>query len=149
VLHDRRSTLTVVLPPLVGSAILVGFLLMTVPWSGVLKRPRTPFDRSAANSVAPGYALLRDAAAVIPIGGSVVARTEPYNAMQETYFHRFAVTLLPGRRVLPAALYGQFIDPAVWRDAEFLILIGGRPAEPPGELVLETAQGSVWRRKPR
>ena len=61
---------------------------------------------------------------MIPFGGSVVTRTVPYDAMRETYFHRFAISLLPGRRVLPAALYGQFVDPAVWRDAEFLILVG-------------------------
>jgi hypothetical protein len=93
--------------------------------------------------------LLRDSASVIPAGGSVVARTEPPNAVQETYFHRFALSLLPGRRVLPSALYGQFVDPAVWNDAEFLIVVGARPAAPPGELLLATAEGSVWRRRPR
>jgi hypothetical protein len=148
-LPRRDSDFVRVLIPVIGSTILAAFTVASLPWRVGLRRPYTPFDLSAANSYAPGYALLRDAAAVIPFGGSVVTRTVPYDAMRETYFHRFAISLLPGRRVLPAALYGQFVDPAVWRDAEFLILVGGRPAETPGELLLETAQGSVWRRRPR
>jgi hypothetical protein len=136
--------------PLAGSAILVAFAVASLPWSvGILRKPLTPFDLSGADSVAPGYALLRSAAAVIPPGASVVARTEPPNADQETYFHRFAVALLPGRRVLPTAVYGQFTDPRGWRDAAFQIVVGPRPADPPGELALDTPWGSVWRRAPR
>ncbi len=135
---------------LAGSAILVAFAVASLPWeAGLLRRPLTPFDLSAADSVAPGYALLREAAAVIPPGASVIARTQPPNARQETYFHRFSVALLPGRRILPTAMYGQFVDPGVWQDAAFQIVVGGKPAEPPGELLLDTPWGSVWRRAPR
>lgn len=148
-MHDRRSTPVVVLAPLLGSAILLAFAAASVPWKAVGRRPRTPFDASAASSVGPGYALLRDAAAVIPPGGSVVAFTEPRDPVSETYYHRFAISLLPGRRILPAALYGRFVDPATWTDAEFVAVVGARPAEPPGELVLSTADGTVWRRRPR
>ncbi|MEP6993538.1 MAG: hypothetical protein ABI968_03375 [Acidobacteriota bacterium] len=144
------STFASVLAPLAGSAILVGCALASLPWrDGVLRRPRTPFDRSAARAVAPGYALLRDAAAVIPAGAALVALTEPRDPIQETYYYRFAVTLLPQRRVLPAAQYGAFVDPGTWKDAGFWILVGGKPVEPPGELLLETPEGSVWRRAPR
>lgn len=136
--------------PLAGSAILVTFAVASLPWSvGILRKPLTPFDLSAADSVAPGYALLRSAAAVIPSGASVVARTEPPDPVRESYFYRFAVALLPGRRVLPTARNGQFIDPGHWRDAAFQVVVGGKPAEPPGDLLLDAPWGSVWRRAPR
>ena len=139
-----------VVVPLAGSAILVAFAVASLPWRfGILRKPLTPFDLSAADSVAPGYALLRRAATVIPSGTSVVARTEPPNAHQEAYFYRFAVALLPGRRILPTASNEQFIDPGRWRDAAFQIVVGGKPAEPPGELLLDAPWGSVWRRAPR
>ena len=139
----RRARL--VLPPLLGSAILVGFAIASVPWSDGLRRPHTPFDRSRANMVAPGYALLSAAAAVIPPGASVVVRTEPADATQQTWYHRFAVALLPGRRALPAAYDDGPAPSEVWRGAEFVVVVGGRPAAAPGELLLETPEGTVWR----
>lgn len=95
--------------------------------------------------VAPGYALLTAADRVIPAGASVVVRTEPPDAIRETWYHRMAVALLPGRRPRPAAFYGQSLSPDLWRDAEYLVLVGARPATPPGEPVLETTDGTVWR----
>ncbi len=83
---------------------------------------------------------------MIPDRASVVARTEPPDAIQETYFHRFAISLLPGRRVLPAAYYGGFVDSKVWKDAQYMVVVGPKPAPPPGRLVLETKEGTVWRR---
>ena len=135
--------------PLVGAAALVAFAAASLPWkAGVLARPRTPFDRSAANSVAPGFALLREAEAVIPRGAVVVARTEPRDPGQETYFHRFALALLPGREVLPAAYYGMPTPPEVWSRAEYVVVVGRRPASEPGRLLLETPDGTVWKRNP-
>jgi len=135
--------------PLVGACVLCALALAAVPWRGdVLSRPRTPFDRSAARPVAPGFALLRDAAPLIPDGASVVARTKPSDPIQETYFHRFAVALLPGRRVLPTALYASPVPSRIWADAEYLVLIGPKPSRPPGRLLLQTAEGSLWRRGP-
>ena len=96
--------------------------------------------------VAPGYALLAAADRVIPAGASVVVKTEPSDAVQETWYHRVAVALLPGRRPRPAAFYGQPLSPDVWGDAEYVVLVGARPATPPGEPVLETPDGTVWRR---
>jgi hypothetical protein len=99
--------------------------------------------------VAPGYALLAAADRVIPPGASVVVRTEPPDAVQETWYHRIAVALLPGRRPRPAAFYGKPLSPDVWQDAEYLVLVGPTPAKPPGEPILETADGTVWRRTKR
>ena len=96
--------------------------------------------------VAPGYALLAAADQVIPAGSSVVVKTEPSDPVQETWYHRIAVSLLPGRRPRPAAAYGHPLPPDLWRDSEYLVLVGARPATPHGELVLETADGTVWRR---
>lgn len=139
----RRPRL--ILSCLLGSAILVGFAIASVPWSDGLRRPRTPFDRSRANMVAPGYALLSAAAAVIPPGASVVVRTEPADPTQETWYHRFAVAFLPGRRALPAAFYGRPAPREVWGGAQFIVVVGGRPAAAPGQLLLETPEGTVWR----
>ena len=99
--------------------------------------------------MAPGYALLAAAARVIPAGASVVVKTEPPDAVQETWYHRIAVALLPGRKPRPAAFYGQPLSADVWGGAEYLVLVGARPAAPPGEEVLETADGTVWRRTKR
>ena len=142
-----RKTLRL-LAPLVGAAILAGFAIASLPWgTNLFRRPGTPFDRSAASGVAPLYALLTAARTAIPEGASVVARTEPPNAVTETYFHRFAISLLPGRRILPSSFYGVFVDPQVWKDAQYMVVVGPRPVPPPGALVLETPDGTVWRRE--
>ncbi len=141
-----RSTIRI-LAPLLGAAVLAGFSIASLPWKeNLFRRPPTPFERSAAKSVAPLYAMLTAASSAIPDGASVVARTEPPDAVQETYFHRFAISLLPGRRVLPSAFYGGFVYPEVWKDAQFMVVVGPRPVPPPGTLVLETPEGTVWRR---
>jgi hypothetical protein len=146
-LSGRKTIRIRLLAPLVGAVLLTGLAIASLPWKqDLFRRPRTPFDRSAASSVAPLYAMLAGARAAIPDGASVVARTEPPNAIQETYFHRFAISFLPGRRVLPSASYGGFLDPQVWKDAQYMVVVGPRPVPPPGRLVLETPEGTVWRR---
>jgi hypothetical protein len=149
-LPRRSSTAALFLPPLFGSAVLVACAIASLPpgfdW---LRRPRTPYDRSQASTVAPGYALLAAADRVIPAGATVVVKTEPPDAVQETWYHRIAVALLPGRRPRPAAFYGQALSPDLWRDSEYLVVVGARPATPPGEPVLETAEGTVWRLRRR
>jgi hypothetical protein len=133
--------------PLVGAAVLVSFAAASLPWkAGVSTPPRTPFDHSAAIYVAPGFALLREADPAIPPGGVAVVRTEPRDPVQETYYHRFAVALLPGREIVPAANYGQPTPPEISDRAQYVIVVGPRPAEPPGTLLLETRDGTVWRR---
>jgi hypothetical protein len=145
---SRRESVRLV-APLLGAAVLVAFAAASLPWkAGVLTRPRTPFDHSAASSVAPGFAFLRDAQAVIPRGAAVVARTEPRDPIQETYFHRFALAMLPGREILPAAYYGTATSPEVSTRASYVVVVGKKPAEPPGRLLLETPDGTVWKREP-
>ena len=141
-----RRHRTAALAPLLGAAILVGSSIASLPWKeNLFRRPRTPFDRSAAKSVAPGYALLTAAAPLIPSGATVVVRTEPRDPVQETYYHRFADALLPGRRALPASFYGHPAPAELWRDAEYVVFVGGKPAKPAGRLLLETAGGTVWK----
>jgi hypothetical protein len=144
----RRESIRL-LAPLAGAAVLVAVTLAGLPWRDhPFARPRTPFDKSAAKSVATGFALLRDAQSVIPHGAVVVARTEPRDPIQETYFHRFALALLPEREVLPAAYYGATTPPEVWNRAGYVVVVGRKPAEPPGRLLLETPDGTVWKREP-
>jgi hypothetical protein len=64
----------------------------------------------------------------------------------EMWYHRFAVALLPGRRVIPSALYGTFLPPELWKDAEYLVVVGPRPQTAPGRMLFETPDGSVWLR---
>jgi hypothetical protein len=110
----------------------------------LLHAPATPFDLSAPSRV-PSYRLLSEAASVIPPGVSVSPISEPRDHVKETSLHREAVGLLPGRKVLPAAIWDV---PTNSEDrAEFLIVAGQRPSPPPGELLLETPRGTVWRRR--
>jgi hypothetical protein len=144
----RRTSNVAILVPLLGSAILVALAWASLPWSeGLFERPRTPFTRSAARSVEVGYALLTAAQGVIPVGASVVARTEPPDASRESDYHRFLIALLPGRRALPSASYGTFLPHEVWQAAEYVVIVGPRPAVPPGDLLLETPDGTIWKRR--
>lgn len=145
----QPSTLNAQLFPLIGAAILVAFALTSLPWGkDLFRRPRTLFDRSAARAVAPGYALVAAAAPRIPAGAVVVVRTEPRDPVAETYYHRFADALLPGRRAVPAAFYNEFLPPELTRSAQFVLVVGPRPSETPGELVLEIPEGTMWRVSP-
>jgi len=133
--------------PLLGAALLTALALWSLPWREGLGRPRTLVDRSTARQLAPGYRLLIRAAAVIPEKASFVTRTEPPDPNFETWYFRLGVAFLPGRRALPASDFGRFTPPGTWREAEYLVLIGARPNEAPGELVLDAPDGTVWRRR--
>jgi hypothetical protein len=124
---------------LFGSALLAAYAVASLPWSRGWRWPRTPFDASAsASAVASGYVLLRNAAGLIPQGSSVTIVTAPRDPIRDAYFHRFGVSLLPHARVLPAGS----------GDPEFVVVVGSRPAPDPGDLLLDTPEGSVWRRRP-
>ena len=143
----RRPTSDPVLVPLAGALLLTLLALRAVPRTETGRwLPATPIDRSTSRSLQPGYELLVRAAGVVPPGASYVVRTEPAEARMETFYHRIAISLLPGRRDHAAALRGVFTPPDTFRDAEYLILVGPMPKEAPGELVLRDANGSVWRR---
>ncbi len=127
--------------PLLGAAVLAAYSVVAVPWASVGRRPRTPFDASAAGpAVASGYALLRNAAARIPAGASVAVVTEPRDPIRDAYLERFGIALLPQARLRPA---GAGLESS---DADFIVVVGMRPALPPGELVFDSPEGSVWRR---
>lgn len=132
-----------------GGAATLTVLAVTQlpPLPELLQAPDTPFDRSAASSAAPVYRLFWEAASLIPPGASVAPVSEPRDPVRETTLHRAAVALFPGRRVLPAAIWNT---PTHAEDqADFLIVVGGRPARAPGELVLENRAGTLWRRHGR
>ena len=135
--------------PLIGAAFLVVFAAASLPWkAGLFVKTLTPFDYSAAFHLGPGFYLLRQAAGTIPPGAAVVVRTDPEDPARESELHRLGLALLPGREVVPAAYYGQPAGPEVWGRAEYVIVLGRRPADPPGTLLLVTDQGTVWRRQP-
>ena len=134
---------------LLGAALLAALALRAVPWSAGLAAPETPFTHSTTRFLAPAHALLRDADARIPAGATVVVLAEPRDARLESHFYRLGLALLPGRDVLPAALFERFTPEATWEPAEYRVVVGGRPPAEEGKLVLETPRGSVWRRAKR
>ena len=127
-----------------GAAVLL--ILSTLrlpPLPDILHAPATPFDRTNPKT-ALGYRLLLDAAALIPQGASVSVVCAPRDFERETELHREAVALLPGRKVIPAAVWGTptYAD----EQAEFLIVAGPNHARERGTALFETPLGSVWRR---
>jgi hypothetical protein len=130
---------------LAGAAVLTALAISRLPhFPEALRAPSTPFDRNAAPGAVASYKLFQEASPVFRSGASVAALSVPRNAVRETSLHRYAVALLPGRKVLPAALWNK---PTHLEDrADFLIVAGRRPAAPPGRLLLETPWGSVWQK---
>jgi hypothetical protein len=138
----------VVVLPLVGSVVLTAFSIAALPFSrGLFRLPRTPYDAGDAASVVPGFVLLQRADGVVPLGASVIVRSEPSDATNDSYLHRFGVALLPSRKILPVALWGVPTPPNVIRDAEYEIVVGRMPQVPPGRLLVEIPEGTVWRRE--
>lgn len=140
---DRRALL-----PLAGSALLAAFSIAALPFSrGLFRAPRTPFDTSPAAFITVPWIVLQRAEALVPPGASVVVRSESADASSDSYLHRFAVALLPGRRILPAALWGVPTDPAGLVAADYVVVVGPVPRPPPpGVLLLQIPEGSVWKR---
>jgi hypothetical protein len=136
-----------VLLPLVGSAVLAAFSIAALPFSrGLFRAPRTPYDASDAASAVPGFILLQRADSLIPRGVSVVVRSGSSDPTADTYLHRFAVGLLPGRQIVPAALWGVPSKPQDLENAQYEIVVGQQPAGPAGRLVLAIPEGTVWKR---
>jgi hypothetical protein len=131
---------------LISAGVLAALALARLPrpadW---LHAPQTPFDRSEAWPGKTSYLLLLKAASVVPARATVAVRGEPADPVADTFLFRYAVALLPGRRVLPAAIH-EMPTPELERQAEYLVLVGPRPGTPPGRLLTETAEGTIWRR---
>jgi hypothetical protein len=139
----RRSLLL----SLAGSAVLAGFSVAALPFSrGIFRAPQTPFDASDAAFTVPAWILLERAEPLVPAAASVVVRVEPPDASTDTYFHRFAIALLPGRKIVPAALWGVPTAPEVLGEADYEIVVGAATSSPGRRLVLSTPEGSVWKR---
>ena len=138
---------TPLLVSLAGSAILAGFSVAALPFSrGLFHAPRTPYDASEATFTVPAWILLQRAAEVVPRDASVVVRAEPPDATNDSYLHRFAVALLPDRKIIPAALWSVPTAPEVLRGADYEIVVGKAPPSPAGRLVLSIPEGSIWKR---
>lgn len=132
---------------LAGAALLAAASIAALPFSrGLLRAPRTPYDAGGANFTVPAWIVLMRAQALVPASASVLVRSEPPDPAIDTYLHRFAIALLPGRKIVPAALWGVPTDPDGRREAEYEIVIGPSPATPSGPPVLEIPEGSIWRR---
>jgi hypothetical protein len=129
---------------LASAALLTALAVARLPpFPELVHAPSTPFDRSDPDAAAV-FRLFQAAAAVIPPGASVVPLSQPRHPVQETELHRDAVALLPGRKVIPAALW--YVPTGREAEAEFLVVAGPRPSPAPGTLLAETPRGSVWRR---
>ena len=139
-----------VLVPLVGAAILTGFSVAALPFSrGLFRAPRTPFDAGEASFIVPAWVVLSRAEPLLPRGASVLVRGEPADAMYDTYLHRFAVALLPGRQIVPAARWGVPSSADEMRTAQYEVVVGRRPSgSSDRRLLLEIPEGSLWRRLP-
>ena len=133
---------------LAGAVVLMALAITELPpIPELLRAPRTPYDRNPAIGMAAEWRLLTDAAKVIPVGTSVSALAEPRNPDIETALHRDAVALLPGRKIFAAAIGAV---PTHSEDqAEYLVIAGPAPASPPGDRLLSTPEGTVWRRRAR
>jgi len=131
----------------VACLLLTWWILRLIPsprlWVG---RPTTPFDNGPVRSVGPAFELLKVAGGVIPLGASAVARQLPGTPTADTYFHRAAVALLPGRQVLPAALWFQQAT-GLSAKADYVIILGNVESYPGFDLLARTTSGSVWRRQ--
>ena len=142
----QRSTFNLQLFPLIGAAILAAVTVATLPWkAGLFRRPRTIFDQSVSKAIAPGYGLIVAASGLVPPGANVLVRTEPRDPVLETFYHRIADSLLPGRRALPASLHSRPTPPEMLARADYVVIVGAKPSEPVGRLLLQTPDGTVWR----
>ncbi len=84
----------------------------------------------------------------MPPEASVVVRTEPPDATNDSYLHRFAVALLPGRKIIPAAMWSIPTPPEALSGSDYEIVVGSVPPTPSGRLVLSIPEGTVWKRRP-
>jgi hypothetical protein len=135
--------------PIVGSLILTAYGVLRLPHgSAGLRLANTPFDHSDARDAAPRWRLLIEAGRVVPHGASVCVVSANRDGQTDTYLHRIGVALLPERRVLAAALQGVAVQPDPEPLADYVVVVGRRPVESHGSLLLEIPEGTVWRRSP-
>lgn len=134
--------------PLAGSFVLAAFSVAALPFSrGLFRAPRTPYDAGDPRFTAPAFVLLNSAEPLIPAGASVLVRSEPADPTADTYLHRYAVALLPGRTIIPAARWGMPMAPADTAKAEYEVVLGRSPeGASSGRLLRALPEGTIWRR---
>lgn len=143
------QTHRVTVAALAGATVLIAATAAHLPPAGaLLHAPATPLDRSLSGNLAPAFVLITEARRIVPEGAGVTVTSEPSDPSLDNMTHRLGVALLPGRSVYAAALFG-LPTPEVASRAEYVIVVGAAPAAPPGELLLERSEGTIWRRKPR
>ncbi len=129
-----------------SATVLVGFSIAWLPpKKDLLKAPVTPFDRIPVPAISQIYRLLWRMSSILPEGASVTIRSEPRDPVFESSVFRSAVALFNGRKVLPAAIEGQPV-PGIESQADYVVVVGPKPASPPGTLMFECPGGSLWRR---
>jgi hypothetical protein len=128
-----------------GALANLAYAIHRLPaWEDCFRLSKTPLDHSRVHGDAPDYSLLLDAASVVPAGSRVLVRTAAGDASRDAVLFRFAVGLLPGRRIVATAPG----SPAGAMDAEadYVVLRGsGRVAD--ADLLRSDERGSLW--KPR
>jgi hypothetical protein len=136
-------------PALAGAALLLAatLTLPSMPSAfALLHPPQTPYDRSYAPFLR-AFVLLMEARDVVPVGACVTVRSEPSDPVLDQDLHHLAVALLPGRRIVPSAIFGT-PRPDLARLADYVVVVGAAPTESPGDRLLTRKDGSVWRRGP-
>jgi hypothetical protein len=126
--------------PLAGSAILVAVAVLRLPPPRLLLRQvATPFDRSKDPGAGAHLILLTQVSALIPKGASVAVRAASGDPTQSVYSTLQAMSLLPGREILPPESDIREARP------DFLLLAGQADDDVPGRLLLRTPQGALWK----
>jgi hypothetical protein len=132
---------------LAGSLTMLAYGIHRLPGGrALLQLPRTPIDNSRIHESAAEYRLLLEAARVVPANATVLMRSVTGDAERDTFLHRFAVAFLPGRKVLPAAVDGRPVPAPLETSADYLVILGRGARVADGVLLLETEDGTVWRR---
>lgn len=131
---------------LAAALILVAYGFCRLPrWPELFRLPRTPLDHSRIHDSSAQFRLLLEAARVVPPGATVVMRGAQADARKDAFLHRFAVALLPGRRVLPAAVPGAPVSPSDEPGAEYVVILGPLRESVSGDLIAATPDGTIWR----
>lgn len=132
---------------LAGSLTMLAYGIHRLPAARALLRlPRTPIDNSRIHDSAAEYRLLLDAGPFVPENATVLIQSATGDVERDTFLHRFGVALLPGRKVVPAVVDERRVPPALEASADYLVIHGRGARVTDGVLLLETNDGTVWRR---
>ena len=124
---------------LVGAGASLGYSVYRLPpLAECTSLSRTPLDHSGIRDSADYYSLLLDAAVIVPSGARVAVLTSSGNAERNAVLYRFAVALLPGRRIV-AGWTGERAA------ADYVVFAGPGGSLADARPLLTDERGSVWR----